>query len=204
MVFMIYLLNQLFKGKMSNSVVRLLVLSLVVYIGLMIFRNDIVALFDGTQAQRIEQFLNILALAPETESMKSSRGDLWLLGLNEIVKSPIIGNGLGALHSMDGAVAAVNGGYAQGVHNSYLLKFGDAGVFAFLLFLGFVCYVMSLSFNLAKHDSHARFSFFYFFIFSLDCMVTHNVELLRFHNLLIGISLGFLCMAQRKKRLGLN
>lgn len=204
MIFMIFLLNQLFKGKMSTSITRLVILSLIVYLALMIFRADIVALFEGTQALRIEQFLKILALEPETASMKSSRGDLWLLGLNEIAKNPIIGNGLGALHSMEGATVAVNGGHAQGVHNSYLLKFGDAGFIAFALFLAFICYVMYQSFRLAKHDLHARFSFFYFFIFSLDCLVTHNVELLRFHNLLIGVSLGFLCMAQRKKRLGLN
>ncbi|GHF87842.1 O-antigen ligase family protein [Thalassotalea marina] len=203
MVFVIFMLNQLFKGRLSTSFVRLLILFLTVSLLLVIFRADIIALFDGTQAQRIEQFLNILAFVPETESVKSSRGDLWLLGLNEIANSPVIGNGLGALHSMQGATAAVNGGHAQGVHNSYLLKFGDAGIVAFVLFLAFVCYVFYQSFALAKKDLHARFSFFYFFIFSLDCMVTHNVELLRFHNFLLGLSLGFLCMAQRKQRLGL-
>ena len=198
MIFMIYMLNQVFKGSLSTSVTRLFVIGIVVYGVLMTFRTEIVNQFEGNQAARIEQFLQILAFEPSKESVESSRGYLWKQGMAEIAKSPIVGNGLGALHSMDGANAAVNGGYAQGVHNSYLLKFGDAGIVAFFLFLAFVFMVIYQSFKLARQDEYARFCFFYFLIFALDCMVTHNVELLRFHNFLIGFSLGLLSLAQKR------
>lgn len=199
MIFLIYISNQLFKGRMSTSVGRLTLSVIVLYVLLINFRGEIASSFEENQAKRIDQFFSILMLEPSQESVESSRGYLWKKGFDYISSNPIVGNGLGALHSMEGANVAVNGGYAQGVHNSYLLKFGDAGVIAFILFVVFVIMVTYQSFKLARSNLFARVSFFYFMIFILDCMVTHNVELLRFHNYLLGTSIALLFIAKNSQ-----
>lgn len=199
MIILVYFSNLLFKGRMSTNVIRLLLSVVVIYSLLISFRTEIINQFEGGQARRIDQFFSILMLEPSEDSVKSSRGYLWEKGMEHIARSPIIGNGLGALHSMEGANAAVNGGHAQGVHNSYLLKFGDAGIIAFTLFILFILLVTYQSFKIAKFHPYARISFFYFLIFILDCMVTHNVELLRFHNYLIGSSLALLYISKHSQ-----
>ncbi len=197
MLIMVYFANLLLKGNISTGAIRLIAGGVLLFSLLIAYRSEIVANFDGNQAKRIDQFFSILMLEPSEESVESSRGYLWKQGMEYIYKHPIVGNGLGALHSMEGASVSVNDGKSQGVHNSYLLKFGDSGILAFFAFVFFIIISLYQSFKLAKYHIYARVSFAYFMIFALDCVATHNVELLRFHNYLIGTSFAFLYIARK-------
>lgn len=67
----------------------------------------------------------------------TGRMDLWSLGLRRALESPIYGHGLGTLWKMDvGAFAKSYGGDTRmGVHNSYIMVFGEAGFLPLLLYL---------------------------------------------------------------------
>jgi len=197
MLIIVYFTNLLLKGKLSTGALRLIVGVVVIYTLIILFRAEIPEQFEGNQARRIEQFISIMMLEPSKESVESSRGYLWKIGYGYIYKHPLFGNGLGMLHSMDGANASVNDGHSQGVHNSYLLKFGDSGIFAILSFVLFLIVALYQSFKLAKQHIYARVALSYFIIFALDCIGTHNVELLRFHNYLMGASIALLFIAKK-------
>ncbi|WP_286263314.1 O-antigen ligase family protein [Thalassotalea atypica] len=199
LIALIYFANILLAGNFSMAVARLLTMLVVIYTLLIFFKVDILNQFEGNQAKRVEQFLNIMLFNPSEGVVESSRGYLWRQGLDKIAQHPVLGNGLGALHSMQGAQVSVNNKVAQGVHNTYLLKIGDAGVLALIAYLGFIAVTSLRAIKLSRKEPAARFCFLYMIIFSIDSLSSHNVELLRFHNFLLGYSLALLYLAKRNQ-----
>lgn len=199
MILLIYVIQSLFNGRFSIGIARTLIAMITIILSLALFKQDIVGQFDGQQAKRVEQVINIILLQSSSETVESSRGYLWRQGLEIIEDRPLTGSGLGALHSMQGAAVSVNNKVAQGVHNSYLLKLGDAGVVALVLFLSFLVVVSYRAFQLSHRHLEARFCLLYLFIFMIDCISSHNVELLRFHNFLLGFSLALLFVAKHHR-----
>lgn len=200
MLVLVYFLNLLIKGNYSMAVARIIISLTVVYVLLSFFKLDIINQFESNQAKRVEQTLDIILLTPSDDILESSRGYLWRQGKDKIAKKPILGNGLGSLHSMQGASISVNNKVSQGVHNTYLLKIGEAGIIGLAVFVGFIVITGYRSFSLSKNNIAARFCFLYLIIFSIDCISSHNVELLRFHNYLLGFSLAMLAIAKQDIR----
>ncbi len=62
------------------------------------------------------------------------RVDLWKMGFDKFLESPIVGNGLYQLHSMEGAPMNYERRPA-GVHNLYLMLAGEAGIIPLGLYL---------------------------------------------------------------------
>jgi hypothetical protein len=198
MMVLIYFINLFLSGSLVKGFSRVLSAIIIIYTLLILFSGMITAQFEGTKAKRMSQFFDIVLLKPADDVVESSRGYLWRQGIDKIKRNIFFGEGLGALHSMKGGNLSVNNKVAQGVHNTYLLKYGDGGIIVFIVFMYFLFIVSKRSMSLSRNNPYARVAFLYFMIFSLDCISSHNVELLRFHNYLLGFSLALLYLAKRE------
>ncbi len=95
--------------------------------------SDRVPFFSQRESDRI--------LSIVESGVSRERLFLWRIGLQRMAESPILGNGLGTFSIMEGtALGDCNTRSGQcGVHNTYLLLLGEAGIVPlalFLLFLG--------------------------------------------------------------------
>ena len=71
-----------------------------------------------------------------------SRFILWPSGISYITESPLLGHGLSQFHHLEGTLICPGGPIDDfifcGVHNTYLLLWGEAGVIPLILFLLFI------------------------------------------------------------------
>lgn len=90
------------------------------------------------QRERIQQIENII-LGKADKSDTSNRANLVELGLSKIAERPLFGTGyLSFTYLLD---AGNQTGDSVGVHNIFLRVWGEAGIIAFLLFVGFWLYL---------------------------------------------------------------
>ncbi len=97
-------------------------------------------------ARETKTALGLEQLRSTGERMQAAKGEkagygftgrrlhTWKTGLEKIRESPIIGNGIGSLRSMDDMPITADG-RPTGVHNVYLLLAGEAGIAPLLLYL---------------------------------------------------------------------
>jgi O-antigen ligase len=99
------------------------------------------------QRERIQQIENIIT-GKADKSDTSNRANLVELGLSKVQERPIFGTGyLSFTYLLD---AGSNTGDNVGVHNTFLRVWGEAGTFAFLLFIGFWIHLLNRAIQL-KH-----------------------------------------------------
>ena len=96
--------------------------------------------------------------------------------------------GLGAFHHLEGGVFSGAAGRWFGVHNMYLMVHGEAGFFAFLLFIG--CY--GGLFLFAIFSLKSRLALSVIFIILLNYGTTHNGFGHRFQIAALAICIGLL------------
>ncbi|MCC2618339.1 O-antigen ligase family protein [Aestuariibacter halophilus] len=199
---LVYLAYQGLKPSLGRSLVYVLVTVVIGWGTLSLFKQDIIEQFDPKQAVRIAQLLNVLTMQGDVsdDDLTSGRAELWELGMEKISRHPFMGNGLGELHSMEEARTSVNKGVGQGVHNTYLLKLGDAGIFALSGFLFFILFFLWHAFRLRTASAGARFVFLYMLVFAINAVSSHGMELLRFHNFFLGLSMALLAHAARQSQ----
>ena len=94
---------------------------------------------DALQQDRIRQIFLLFTQGNIDNTLLTGRGKLWIMGLQLALESPLYGNGIGHLKQMEWEVFA--GARAIGVHNLYLLVFGEAGIIPLSLS---IMYVISL------------------------------------------------------------
>lgn len=144
---------------------------------------------DEGQRQRIDQVVSILFEQKINNQTTTHRSDIWQVGLDKFLNSPIIGNGYGSFEyfSEEG----------QGIHNMYLKIFGEAGIiigviylfvhlllfrimyfeyrlhYRFLL-LGLI--IVTLVFNFSNHNAFhtSIISYVYGIILSFSCQYKEN------------------------------
>ena len=87
--------------------------------------------------QRLTEIATLLPGYEVSDSSLSERQELLVLSLDETAKSPLFGNGLGTIHSLDNAPYSSRG-TPQGAHNQYLILIGEAGIIPLVLFLLFL------------------------------------------------------------------
>lgn len=81
----------------------------------------------------------------QTETLtEDSRTATWALYTDIIADRPIFGNGFGKMKEKTAVL--------PGVHNSYLMVWGEAGIIPFLLMLGIYAYLIIKSFRLFKTE----------------------------------------------------
>ena len=94
---------------------------------------------------------------------EDSRTDTWARYYDDILDNPVFGNGYRQLSGYDEIT--------PGVHNSYLMVIGEAGIFPFLIFVGI--YLFMLIKNIVNYKTHVYKFMFATTLFIL-LLTTHN------------------------------
>lgn len=96
--------------------------------------EGIVSNLTGGQEKRVIATYELLQ-GKITKETTSDRDVLFKYGWRLIKRKPLIGNGLGSFHRFKG------GKMQLGVHNTFLMIFGEAGIFILLLFIFYFIYM---------------------------------------------------------------
>ena len=140
------------------------------------------------QIRRLNSISNLLS--GQTESWDVARFHGFSIGFDYYLKSPVVGHGLGAMHSL----RALKG---LGVHNTYLTVLGETGLPGIALFFGFL-------YSLSKHGYKAQqpwlrvFVLGYLVVLSTSFMTGHNILAHRNQNALTGICIGLLSLTSKR------
>lgn len=143
------------------------------------------------QKRRIDQVLAIAVQGEINADSTSGRSELWEVGLRKINDHPFIGNGLGELHHMKNGISSL--GVDQGVHNVYLMLWGEAGIFVLFGFV-FFCVIYIFNWTVLRKTMPKELltlTLVSFICLFADMMSAHNVLNLRMHNFFLGLSFGY-------------
>ena len=126
------------------------------------------------------------------------RLNLWSLGWSRITESPLFGHGLMQFHHLEGA-GVCQFGFTCGVHNTYLMLWGEAGLIPpslFLLFIGSLLWKrLTLPRSLAM-DAAVVLTF----VFAMASMSTDGTVYFFWHAFILGLSCAMAAHATRESR----
>jgi O-antigen ligase len=168
--------------------------SLVIFAVIALASFSVPKLYDNlglVQKRRIDQIVAIAVQGEINADSTSGRSELWELGLGKINDHPFIGNGLGELHHMKNGIASL--GVDQGVHNVYLMFWGEAGIFVLFGFI-FFCIIYVFNWIILRKTMPKELltlTLVSFICLFADMMSAHNVLNLRMHNFFLGLSFGY-------------
>ena len=123
----IWLLLNVISLKVSIKNIRIFGIAFLIFSSLL-FIDQVV----GLNNPRFEQLKNIVSddqKVSSEEISEDSRTETWAKFYDQILEAPIIGNGYGTFSGK------IN---SMGVHNSYLMIIGEAGILPFLIFLIYI------------------------------------------------------------------
>lgn len=145
---------------------------------------------SNVQQRRITQTAEIILSGEVNSDTTSARSILWQKGIDSIASHPF-GIGIGELHHFKDF--SNDFGEPQGVHNFFLMVFGEAGFLVFSLFVFFLMLVFALSFYrfYFRRLMGAYLTFSIFFVFFVDSIVGHNVLLVKFNIIFIALALRY-------------
>ena len=95
------------------------------------------SLQDPYGLMRVEQLLQAFSADSLDDIPLGGRDVFWRLGAEKVVEAPLVGNGLGRLHRIEKTWFNAEGKYF-GVHNEYLMLWGEAGIIPLVLFVVFL------------------------------------------------------------------
>jgi O-antigen ligase len=125
-----------------KSLVKIFFIFICAFFGLLTLSEKL-----NLDAQRFEFISNIFSGKVDNKFlMDDSRQSQWLLFTDKIYDSPIIGNGYGSFSS---SLGNINN---SGVHNSFLLILGEAGILPFLLITSLFFFLLKKSYNLREKN----------------------------------------------------
>lgn len=188
-LFILIIVYLLTLRKFSGLFLVLLVFS---FSGLLFFMPELfiddLNISQENRLQSVQLFLSGNVNADTT----TGRTELWKLGLSHAVDNLlIVGSGLGSFHSLKGAMIEYD--VVQGVHNTYLMLLGEAGILVLGLFVLANILVLVLLWQ-----KRLFFLLLYMIVLQVDLLAAHNVLGLRFHDFLIGYMLGLIACKQRQ------
>lgn len=126
------------------------------------------------------------------------RWGLWDLGWSRITESPLFGHGLMRFHHLEGA-GVCQFGFTCGVHNTYLMLWGEAGLIPpslFLLFLSSLLWKrLTLPRSLAMDAAVVLI-----FVFAMASMSTDGTVYFFWHAFILGLSCAMAAHATRESR----
>ncbi|WP_179347758.1 O-antigen ligase family protein [Winogradskyella pacifica] len=134
----IWLLLNIISLKISIKNIRIFGVGFLIFATLL-FIDQVV----GLNNPRFEQLKNIVnnENVSSEEISEDSRTETWALFYDQIFESPIIGSGYGTFSGKNDTM---------GVHNTYLMIIGEAGILPFLLFLIYISYLFFKSYVFFK------------------------------------------------------
>ena len=151
------------------------------------FENFVLVYMNESQILRIEKML-MFVHGNFSEQYAGYKSLLWPAALAVIQENFPHGAGLGAFHHLEGIVFSDADDNWFGVHNMYLMIHGEAGLFAFLLFI--VCY--GGLFLFAIFSLKSRLALSVIFITLLNYGTIHNGFGQRFQIAALAICIGLL------------
>jgi len=180
----IWILINIISLKISIKNIRIFGLGFLI-ISTLFFIDEVV----GLNNPRFEQLKSIVSDeggGVSTEELnEDSRTATWAKFYDKIFDSPLIGNGYGSFSGKEGHV--------KGVHNSYLMVLGEAGILPFLLFVSYIGYLLIMSLFYFNKEPNlimqtialslflmANHNFFSFYYVSFAAMwIQYQIELVR-------------------------
>ncbi len=136
----VWVLVNLLSIKKSRKNIRIFVLGIGVFATLFIAGE----LFN-LGGERFESFKSAISNdKPKNNLDKDSRSGTWSLFYEDVLDSPILGNGYGSFQG--------GGLHNVGVHNTYLLIIGEAGIVPLIVFLIIIAKYMILAWRKFQHD----------------------------------------------------
>ena len=167
----ILILNRTLKGKQS----RFLLFYIVILVGgfASAFSGRITEdLLTDDQFNRIEQLKSVLFEWRLDEETTTNRTAATKVALDLISERPILGHGYKSFRLFSQQEERINENI--GVHNTYLLLWGESGILPFLLFLLFLisCYYFALV-NTSGQDKY--FCIGILIVITLYAFTTHNI-----------------------------
>lgn len=138
----IWLLLNILSIKISIKNIRIFGIAFLIFSALFAIDQAV-----GLNNPRFEQLKNIVTSEDNfstTEIGEDSRTETWAMFYDQILDAPLFGNGYGTFTAKSGA--------PLGVHNTYLVLLGEAGLLPFLLFLGYIGYLFYWSYRLFKRS----------------------------------------------------
>lgn len=180
--FIYYLYNYYLKNKKVLKVIitTIIVASLALIIFAINNLDELTKDWDSNQRIRIEAFTLLLTQGELETETDTERGDAFKFGINIIKESPFIGKGYGYLQY---GIISNN----QGVHNTYLMVFGESGIIGFLLFI--YIFIQLSGFILFYQEKKSIIFLFtsVIIIILINCMTSHNVLLFRPINVVLAV-----------------
>lgn len=138
----IWLFLNLISLKISMKNIRIFGIGILLFATL-IFIDNVV----GLNNPRFKQLISIAnnEKVSTNEINEDSRMDTWAQHYDQILASPYFGNGYGTFSGGTGPL---------GVHNSYLLVIGEAGIIPFAIFLAYIAYLFYWSIYFFKNSPY--------------------------------------------------
>lgn len=120
-------------------------------------------------AERFNALVDVFSDTHREEGVKvleeDSRTETWAVYKDVILDKPILGNGYGILQGNN------NLGFNIGVHNTYLMVIGEAGILPFFILLGIYIYLLTAGFKTFKS---APMNFVLAIVLSTALLVSHT------------------------------
>ena len=144
----------------------------VVLVGVFTFTDS--KIFASDRFDALESFFDEGPVKTKTLE-EDSRTATWAMYYDIIMDKPILGNGFMKLQRKSGLL--------PGVHNTYLMVIGEAGIFPFLILIGLYSYLIFESFQFFKLRPEL---FYIMIIVSLSMLVSHTY-FFAYNNVLLSI-----------------
>ena len=163
----------------SVALVSVIAVGTLVYLG--------VDRFDDRQISRWASLLALVDQASANDLALAGRATLWSLALEETLEAPLLGNGLGRLHALDGAWYNADG-VLLGAHNQYLILAGEAGFLPLALFILFLGVTLQAGFQRKKAAWPLIAVSGWSIVLIVFSMAFHGMLTYRICNFIIGLS----------------
>ena len=163
---------------------------------LFIFTAELFFLRDDTGA--FSRLVWIRTLGGDLEGTINTRFTLWSLGWSKVMESPLFGHGLWQIHHLEHGPRC-RAGTLCGVHNSFLILWGEAGIIPlvlFVLFLGSLLWkALMLPRSIATNASVVLTS-----VFVVASLRTDGVMYFPWQVFILGLSCTLVTYATRESR----
>ena len=181
----------------QSTAVWLTLAFMVVVFGLAAVNREHLPLKPG-QLERIEWVITFGG----TDS-RIQRFEIWPLGMSLIAESPLFGHGLSQFHHLEGAPTCYGGteeyAITCGVHNSYMMLWGEAGIVPLALFLLFVGALLRTRLVLPKSiatDTIAGWTL----VIAVECISADGVPFFAWNVFIIGLTCAMAAHVARERR----
>ncbi len=186
MIMSVALMQLTLSGSTIKNRVQIFLSSITVLAAVFWLLNFGIDMFDwkAEQLQRLLEIREIIYNLDINDKTTTARTFLFKVGLKKFFEAPFFGQGLGTFHTMPEAMGL-------GTHNNYLMVAGEAGIFALMLLIFFI-FRLAKSALACDYPMLRQFCINYTLVFTMAGLSSHAVFSHRFHNLMIGLTIGLL------------